>query len=49
VQKSYWKNIKNCGNIIVKFGRYRPNQEPHFDKVLGVELASDNQYAKEFK
>lgn len=49
VQKSYWENIKNCGNIIVKFGRYRPNQEPHFDEVLGVELASDNQYAKEFK
>ena len=33
-------------NIIVKFGRYIPNQEPHFDEVLGVNLASDNQYAK---
>lgn len=32
-------------NIIVKFGRYIPNQQKHFDKVLGVELASDNQYA----
>ena len=32
-------------NIIVKFGRYRPGQEPHFDKVLGVNLASDNQFA----
>lgn len=34
------------GNIIVKYGRYVPNQEPHYDKVLGVNLASDNQYAE---
>lgn len=33
-------------NIVVKFGRYRPGQEKHFDEVLGVELASDNQYAE---
>lgn len=33
-------------NIVVKFGRYIPNQKSHFDEVLGVELASDNQYAK---
>ena len=33
-------------NIIIKFGRYIPNQKSHFDPVLGVNLASDNQYAK---
>lgn len=33
-------------NIIIKFGRYIPNQEPHNDEVLGVKLASDNQYAE---
>ena len=33
-------------NIIIKFGRYIPNQEPHLDPILGVNLASDNQYAK---
>ena len=33
-------------NIIVKFGRYIPNQEPHLDPILGVKLASSNQYAK---
>ena len=33
-------------NIIVKFGRYIPNQEPHYDEVLGVQLASANQYAE---
>lgn len=33
-------------NIIVKFGRYIPDQESHFDEVLGVKLASPNQYAR---
>lgn len=33
-------------NTIVKFGRFIPDNEPHFDEVLGVNLASDNQYAK---
>lgn len=33
-------------NIIVKFGRFIPNQHPHYDETLGVYLASDNQYAK---
>jgi len=33
-------------NIIVKFGRFIPNQEKHYDEILGVELASPNQYAK---
>lgn len=33
-------------NIIIKFGRYKPNQEKHYDDVLGIKLASDNQYAK---
>ena len=33
-------------NIIVKFGRFIPNQKPHFDEILGVELASDNQHAE---
>jgi organic radical activating enzyme len=33
-------------NIIVKFGRFIPNQEKHYDEVLGVYLASSNQYAK---
>ncbi len=33
-------------NIVVKFGRFIPNQNKHFDEVLGVSLASDNQYAE---
>lgn len=33
-------------NIIIKFGRFIPNKKTRFEKILGVELASDNQYAK---
>ena len=33
-------------NIIIKFGRFVPNQEKHYDITLGIELASPNQYAK---
>lgn len=37
--------LKKYKNIIVKFGRYFPGDEPHFEEVLGVNLASDGQYA----
>ena len=37
---------KFFANIIIKFGRYIPNDETHFDDILGVKLASNNQYAK---
>ena len=40
------KMLKSTGNIIIKYGRYIPDQKPHYDKVLGVNLASDNQYAE---
>lgn len=33
-------------NIIMKFGRFIPDQEHHYDEILGVELASPNQYAE---
>lgn len=36
---------KYC-NIIVKFGRFIPNQQAHFDEVLGVELANKEQFAE---
>lgn len=42
-----WQYLQQYG-IIVKFGRFRPNQKVHFDGILGIYLASDNQYAKEF-
>ena len=39
-------NLRKFSNIIIKFGRYIPNQKPHYDEILGVNLASDNQYAE---
>ena len=38
--------LKDFGNIIIKYGRFVPDQQPHLDEVLGVSLASDNQYAE---
>lgn len=42
----YINSLKEFSNIIIKFGRFIPNQEPHYDEVLGVNLASPNQYAR---
>ena len=42
----YIQRLIEIPNIIIKFGRYIPGQEPHYDEVLGVKLASDNQYAE---
>lgn len=41
-----YKYLLNVKNIIIKFGRFIPNQKPHYDNVLGISLASDNQYAE---
>lgn len=38
--------LKRYLNIVVKFGRFIPNQEKHYDEVLGVELASSNQHVE---
>lgn len=40
------KTYQQFKNIIIKFGRFIPSQEKHYDEVLGVELASPNQYAR---
>ena len=41
--------LKQFDNIIIKFGRYIPNQKSHYDKILGINLNSDNQYARYLK
>ena len=38
--------LTKFSNIIVKFGRYIPNKPNRYDDILGITLASDNQYAK---
>ena len=35
-------------NIIIKFGRFKPNTKQHIDPILGVKLYGDNQYAKKY-
>lgn len=39
-------DLEQFENIIVKFGRFIPNQKAHYDDILGVNLISDNQYAE---
>ena len=40
------KELEVFPNIIIKFGRYLPNKPSRYDDILGITLASDNQYAK---
>ena len=42
----YLDCLSKLDDIIVKFGRFIPDSPHIFDTVLGVELASNNQYAK---
>lgn len=39
------EQLRRFPNIIVKMGRYRPKAPSCYDPILGVTLASDNQYA----
>lgn len=42
-----WLDSLSCfPNVVVKFGRYIPDRSDIFDDILGVKLASDNQYAE---
>lgn len=38
--------LSHYPNIIVKWGRYIPNKPAKIDDVLGINLASDNQFAE---
>ncbi len=38
------KELKKFKNIIIKYGRFIPNQTSKYDKVLGVSLSSENQH-----
>lgn len=43
--KGYIEKLKKYPNIIIKFGRFVPNQPHYYDDLLGVELTSSNQYS----
>ena len=38
--------LKKLPDIIIKFGRYIPDKPAKVDDILGVKLASDNQYGE---
>ena len=40
--------LQKFDSIIVKYGRFIPESPHIFDALLGVELASSNQYAREY-
>ena len=46
VENNMLKYLRAYRNIIIKFGRFVPDQKSHYDEVLGVNLASPNQYAE---
>lgn len=39
--------LANC-HVIMKFGRYDPSYEPKFDDILGITLASGNQFSVQY-
>lgn len=40
------KKLFKFKNVIIKFGRFIPNDKTRYDQVLGVTLASSNQFAQ---
>ena len=46
IPEEYILRLRLVANIIIKWGRFVPNQQPHYDDILGIKLASDNQYAE---
>ena len=40
------EQLKKYPNVILKYGRYKPNSVSRFDDVLQITLVSDNQYAE---
>ena len=46
ISEEYLRRLQSAQNIIVKWGRFIPNQESHYDAILGIKLASNNQYAE---
>lgn len=45
-KKEEVEQLSQYKNVVIKFGRFRLGNKPHYDPILGVTLASDNQYAK---
>lgn len=46
ISKGWYNKLASYCNVVVKFGRFVPNSNSVKDSVLGVKLASINQYGK---
>lgn len=44
LDKIQW--LSQFKNIVIKYGRFIPNDSSRYDEVLGITLASHNQYAE---
>lgn len=44
--KKELQSLYQFSNIIIKFGRFIPNSKKRHDSILGITLASDNQFAE---
>ena len=42
------QRLSKLGNIVIKFGRFVPNQKPHYDEIPGVNLVGSGQYAVKY-
>lgn len=40
------EQLKKYPNVILKYGRYKPNSVSRFDDILQITLVSDNQFAE---
>jgi len=40
------KKLSEFDNVYIKFGRYVPNGKKHFDELLGIYLANEEQKAE---
>lgn len=48
INKNQYDVLLSYPNIIIKYGRFRPNERYHYDGILGIDLASSNQYAEKY-
>lgn len=46
---SYLNILKQLSPVVIKYGRFKPDKKFRYDEVLGVKLASDNQYAVRYE
>lgn len=44
IDSNFLQKLSEYENIYLKCGRFIPNHSPHYDEVLGINLASNNQY-----